>query len=312
MAHLVESPEGPIVDATLGGGGHSARLARAAGDSRQIVGIDQDPEAIEEATQRMAQEGLESHFESLQGNFRDLSKVLEAAGHDVDNGIAGLLFDLGVSSHQLDEGRRGFAIRSPEAELDMRMNADDDIPTARELVAELEQDELLQILKDFGEVKLAGKVAAAMKRASLEGNLETCGDLKEVVERSAGKMVRGKRVAPTTTVFQALRIAVNGELDALDAALNQAPRLLKEGGRAVFISYHSLEDRRVKQAFRFGEQGPPRPGHLPPPSDWSATWSVLTRKPIQASEREVIDNPRARSARLRVAARAPLSTGGKP
>ena len=123
-------------------------------------------------------------------------------------------------------------------------------------------------------------------------------------------MIKGRRVAPTTTVFQALRIAVNGELDALDAALSQAPGLLKEGGRAVFISYHSLEDRRVKQAFRYGEQGPTRPGHLPPPSDWSATWRVLTRKAQQASAQEVNDNPRARSARLRAAQRAPITAGG--
>ena len=170
----------------------------------------------------------------------------------------------------------------------------------------VERGELARVLREYGEVPHAGTLAARLKEAQAQGQLASMGDLVRVVDtmRSA---FRNLKVHPATIVAQALRIAVNDELGALDEALAKAPDLLVPGGRLVVIGYHSLEDRRTKQAFHTGEHGPERPGKLPPPSDWRPTWQVLTRHPVTADEAEVAQNPRARSAKLRAAARAPLA-----
>jgi 16S rRNA (cytosine1402-N4)-methyltransferase len=307
---LTQTPPGPLVDGTLGGGGHLAALADARGDGRRLIGVDRDPEALVEAGRRLAGAAAVT---LVHGNFGDLRAALAAAGIEGDHQVAGILLDLGVSSHQLDEPGRGFAIKHPDAPLDMRMDATSGGQTARELIDALDPGELAALLRELGEVSESGRVARAIKEAADAGDLETTGDLARVVEGAVRQRPGRRGVHPATTVFQALRIAVNGELDALAAALAQAPALLMAGGRLAVIAYHSLEDRRVKQAFRQGEQGPERPGRLPPPSDWQATWKVVTRKPISAGEAEVAANPRARSARLRIAERAPLTrerTGG--
>ena len=302
VALLAAAPAGAIVDGTLGGAGHSALLV--AETDRLVIGVDQDPDALTEASRRMSGHTEQGRFKTVHGNFRDLPQLLAQNDLPHEGTLAGILLDLGVSSHQLDEASRGFAFRFPDAPLDMRMNPAEGVQTAAELLDELDVRALTRVLGSYGEVHRPDRVAHAIKRELASGSMQTTGDLARVVEATLPPR-RGSGVHPATTVFQALRIAVNGELEALDAALEAAEDLLMPGGRLAVISYHSLEDRRVKQRFREGERGPARPGHLPPPSDWSQTWEVVTQKAVKASEEEIATNPRARSARLRVAARAP-------
>ncbi|MCB9728826.1 MAG: 16S rRNA (cytosine(1402)-N(4))-methyltransferase RsmH [Deltaproteobacteria bacterium] len=310
---MADCPDGPLVDGTLGGGGHTAALAAATPADRPLVGVDQDGAALREARARLADAGeLPQRLKLLQGSFADLRALLDAAGVPTEHGVAGILLDLGVSSHQLDAAERGFGLKHSDAPLDMRMDRDSQRPTAADLLDTWSEDELAQVLREFGEVQGARGVARALKRARAEGRLSTTGDLARVVESVQKPRRMRPGLHPATTVFQALRIAVNDELTALDRALSEAPELLCEGGRLVVLSYHSLEDRRVKQAFREGERGPERPGHLPPPSEWTQRWRVLTSKPISASDEEIRVNPRARSARLRVAERAPLVARRRP
>ncbi|MCC6620685.1 MAG: 16S rRNA (cytosine(1402)-N(4))-methyltransferase RsmH [Deltaproteobacteria bacterium] len=302
---LADAPPGPIVDGTLGGGGHLAALhARLGADpERRFVGIDKDPEALTAAASRL---GDAARTRFVRGDFRALDAHIRTALGD-DARVAGILLDLGVSSRQLDAADRGFGIKHGHAGLDMRMG--DQGETAAELVARVEHGELARILREYGEVPHAGTLATRLQQARAEGRLDTMADLVRVVDTMRAAF-RQLKVHPATLVAQALRIAVNDELGALDDALGLAPDVLVPGGRLVVISYHSLEDRRVKQAFHHGEHGPERPGKLPPPSDWRPTWKTLTKRPVTADEAEVAVNPRARSARLRAAARAPFTARG--
>lgn len=296
VAALLGGPPGPLVDGTLGGGGHLAALDEATGGTRTLIGIDRDPDAHARSAARFAGR---DNVVLVHGNFGDLPAALDRAGIEGQS-VAGILLDLGVSSWQLDHGPRGFAFRFADAELDMRMDAtDDETPTAAAMLRSLDVAALTKVLRDFGEVKNAHAVAGRIKEAVAQDRMTTTGDLVMAV----GGYKRPGKAHPATTVFQAIRIAVNGELDALDAALKDAPSVLAPNGRLAVIAYHSLEDRRVKQAFALGEQGPPRPGHLPPPSSWKQTWKRLTRKPLTASADELKVNPRSRSAKLRVACR---------
>ncbi|PIE17428.1 MAG: 16S rRNA (cytosine(1402)-N(4))-methyltransferase [Proteobacteria bacterium] len=297
---LAGAPAGAIVDGTAGGGGHLALMRDRFGGDRPLIGVDKDPDALAATGARLG-----AAVTLLRGDFRDLRALL-AAHLGGGARVAGILLDLGVSSWQLDTAARGFAIKHPEAPLDMRMDPDSGAPTARELIATLDEGELTRILRDLGEVPRARLMARRLREAVAAGGVATTGDLARLV---AGAQTRNptKRVHPATQVFQALRIAVNDELGALEQILADAPDLLAPGGRLVVIAYHSLEDRRVKRAFRRGERGPDRPGHLPPPSAWRPTWRTLTRKPIVADQAEVARNPRARSAKVRAAERAPLA-----
>lgn len=300
VAFLLATPSGPIVDATLGGGGHTSALLAAGAPERRVIAVDQDQEALTEAESRLTQQGCVDRCTFIHGNFRDLPTLLP---EDVSrHGVSGVLADLGVSSHQLDAAERGFGLKHSSAPLDMRMDPSSSVPTAGEFIEHATVGELTRVLREFGEVAGPGRLAHAMKEAQAGGRLQTTRSLAELVDQLTP--TRGNRKThPATTVFQALRIAVNGELDALDQLLAGAAKVLKPGGRLAVMSYHSLEDRRVKHTFRLGQDGPPRPGHLPPPSDWEPTWKVLTSKPVNASADEVATNPRARSARLRVAER---------
>lgn len=307
VSFFQDAPVGPIVDGTLGGGGHTRAILDSA-PQRQVIGIDRDPEALEETARRID----DPRLETVQGNFGDLLELLADLGMG-SHSVAGILLDLGVSSHQLDAPARGFGFKHNDAPLDMRMDGRGDGPTARELLESLDAEELARILREYGEVRGAKRLALSIKEELASGALSTTADLARLVDRVQKTPAHlRRRVHPATTVFQALRIAVNRELEALDRALADAPEALMPGGRMAVISYHSLEDRRVKQAFRRGQDGPERPGHLPPPSDWRATWKVLTRKPVSASQLEIEDNPRARSARLRVAERESLAPGRRP
>lgn len=301
LRFALEAPAGAVVDATLGGGGHVAALLAAmdaAGVSRPVIGVDQDPEALAAARLRV---GHDPRFTALHGNFRDLDQLLAGAAPP-----AAILLDLGVSSRQLDAEHRGFAIKHPQAALDMRMDPTRGVP-ARDLIKSLELAELARVLRDFGEVRDAFRIADRIKEAAEAGRMETTGDLARLVDRDAPRKLN---VHPATLVFQALRIAVNDELGALTDILAKAPKLLAPKGRLLVMSYHSLEDRMVKHTFAEGEQGPPRPARLPPPSDWRPTWKVLTRQAVVADDAEIAQNPRARSARLRVAER-PIDGGAR-
>ncbi|MCE9667559.1 16S rRNA (cytosine(1402)-N(4))-methyltransferase RsmH [Myxococcus stipitatus] len=272
-----------IIDGTLGGGGHTeALLARGA----SVVGVDRDPVALAAASARV---GPSARFQPRQGNFADLPRVA-ADLLPVD----GVLVDLGVSSPQLDVAERGFSFNK-DGPLDMRMGPDG--PTAAELIATTDEAELVRILKEYGEEPFARPIARELKRALPTRTLEAA----EVVKRAVPRKAWPTRIHVATRTFQALRMAVNGELEALDALLFALPGLLKVGGRAAVISFHSLEDRKVKESFRALAGQCTCPPGLPVCACQSVgDFQVVTKKAVAASEEEVEANPRSRSAHLRV------------
>jgi 16S rRNA (cytosine1402-N4)-methyltransferase len=279
VAEVVDAlaPErgGLFVDATVGGGGHAALLL-ARSPAVRVLGFDRDPRAVLAARERLAEFGSRAHVE--QATFSELEQRLAAYGK-----LNGLLADLGVSSPQLDDPERGLSFRR-EGPLDMRMDPTRG-ETARELVERLGQDELADLIYELGEERRSRRVARCIKQAVEAGELATTYDLRRAVVRAVGPQRVGG-IDPATRTFQALRIAVNDELGELGALLDAATRLLEVDGIAAIISFHSLEDRLVKRAFR--EQ---------------SAWQPLTKKPVMPREREQSENPRARSAKLRAARR---------
>lgn len=284
---------GRYIDATLGAGGHAQAILEESAPNGRLLGLDQDTAALALARQRLAVYGDRARL--VHANFRDLERVAHA---NTFTNVDGILIDLGLSSMQLDTGERGFAF-SHDAPLDMRMDTTQD-ETAADLVNTLPERELADLIYQYGEEPASRRIARAIVAARPIG---TTAQLAQLVARVAG----GKghwRIHPATRTFQALRIAVNDELGALQAVLPQAVRLLKAGGRLAVISFHSLEDRIVKQFMRDEAQDcicpPGQPvctcGH-------TATLRAITRKPVTADEAEIAANSRARSARLRVAER---------
>jgi 16S rRNA (cytosine1402-N4)-methyltransferase len=276
---------GVVVDATLGGGGHSRRLLDEFGEDVTVVGIDRDPEAL--ANARLL------GVRAVQGNFADLADVVRAA---TDQPISGILFDFGVSSHQLDQASRGFSYRH-EGPLDMRMGPDA-AHTAAEIVNEWPESRLTEIIRRYGEEPLARRIAQAIVAGR---PYQTTSQLSTVI---AGAMPAARRRAghPARRTFQALRIAVNDELDAISSGLDQAIEIVRPQGRVLAISYHSLEDRIVKRRFTRGATGCVCPPDLPVCGcGQTAELRILTRKPIRASDAEIEANNRARSAVLRAA-----------
>ena len=285
---LVTDPAGVYVDGTLGGGGHTAALLQVLAPEALVVGIDQDAEALAAAVSRLVAEQQEGRFRALQGNFADLEALLAAAGIDA---VDGVLLDLGVSSHQLNEASRGFAF-SADGPLDMRMNAAGPT-TAADLVNTLDVQALTDLLRAYGEEPRAWPIANAIAERR---PLATTGELAGAVRSAVPTREEVKSLA---RVFQALRIAVNDEMGVLEQALEAALCVLRPGGRLAVIAYHSLEDRPAKHFLRFGNiEGEAR-------KDFYGTlltpFELITRKPITASPAEVEANPRARSARLRIA-----------
>ncbi|HXS14999.1 MAG TPA: 16S rRNA (cytosine(1402)-N(4))-methyltransferase RsmH [Candidatus Saccharimonadales bacterium] len=259
------------IDTTLGAGGHTKEIVHRGGI---VLGIDQDEEAREEAKRNLTNLPVTVVY----GNFSNLLTIARENGFDT---VSGVLFDIGVSSHQFDEGGRGFSFQF-DTPLDMRMDKNLGV-TAADLINGLTKGELVELFIKYGEEKFAHRIANNIIRIREEHPIVTTGELSDVVVRSYP--VKGK-IHPATKVFQALRIAVNDELNALREALPQAVELLKSGGRVAVITFHSLEDRIVKESFlRFGEEG---------------LGTVITRKPIQPTEEEIQKNKRARSAKLRV------------
>ncbi|MBI5238231.1 MAG: 16S rRNA (cytosine(1402)-N(4))-methyltransferase RsmH [Deltaproteobacteria bacterium] len=290
-------PGGIYVDATAGGGGHALGILRAAGTGARLIGIDRDADALEATSKTL--KDYEDSVTLVQEDFRNIDSVLRPLGIEKADGI---LFDLGVSSYQLDEGQRGFSFRL-DARLDMRMDTRQ-AKTAYDLVNTLSREELAKIFRVYGEERNSARIASAIERARSIKPIETTGELKEIVLNAVPKKFHGGRTHPATRVFQALRIAVNDELEGLSEALGKSVFVLRSKGRLVVITYHSLEDRIVKEAFR----GYSHPCVCPPRLPMCAcgkrpVLKVLTKKPVMPSDEEVMENPRARSAKLRAAER---------
>jgi len=291
---------GLFVDATVGLGGHAEALLEFSPDVH-LVGIDRDTEALERAGRRLERFGARVRL--VHANFHDFEQALAGVpGPEGRAGISGVLADLGVSSLQLETAGRGFSFRL-DGPLDMRMGLSD--VTAADLVNETSEGELERIIRDYGEEWQARRIARAIARARTEKPIETTSELQHVIARAKGpRAAREERIDPATRVFQALRIEVNQELAGLERFIQEAVDLLETGGRLVVISYHSLEDRIVKNSLRDLARGEVDPITGRSRSE-SQLIEVLTRKPQRPTEAEVEANPRSRSARLRAARKLP-------
>ena len=293
---LAVRPEGVYLDGTLGMGGHAEAIAALLTTGR-LIGIDRDERAIARAGARLARFGATVSL--VPGNFRDLPQIL--AGLRVDK-VDGMLFDLGVSSPQLDETERGFSYMA-DAPLDMRMDESESL-TAWFVVNKWPEEKLRRILRDYGEERWAAQIAAAVVRRRAKDPIDTTLELVEVIKGAMPAAALREKQHPAKRSFQAIRIAVNDELAAVAELLETAPDYLNVGGRIAVISFHSLEDRIVKSAIAARENGCTCPRDFPVcVCGFHQTLKSVTKKPILPSEEEKQENPRARSAKLRVAQR---------
>lgn len=295
LAALAPKSGGVYIDGTLGGAGHSSLILEQSAPDGFLLGIDRDDDALQAASERLAP--FDGRFTLVKGNYADMDELARQSGIDAADGV---LLDIGVSSYQLDEGSRGFSYNQ-DAPLDMRMDRSQGL-TAEQLVNEAPVEELTRILYEYGEEKWAARIAEFIADERSRGRIESSGRLVEIIKKAVPAGARDKDQHPAKRTFQALRIAVNGELEALSAGLEAAIGLLRPGGRLAVITFHSLEDRIVKDCFRLHATDcicPPRQpvctcGH-------KADIKLYNRKPITADDKELADNPRSRSANLRVA-----------
>ncbi|HEY1742708.1 MAG TPA: 16S rRNA (cytosine(1402)-N(4))-methyltransferase RsmH [Granulicella sp.] len=280
LEYLNVQPGGVYVDATLGLGGHSAAIARKLGGAGKLICFDRDPEAMGKAQARLAAVAEELGAEMPQVQyvprpFSEIAEVIEPGS------LNGLLADFGVSSLQLDEAHRGFSFRT-DGPLDMRMDSRSEL-TAQQVVNQADEEDLANLIYEFGEERRSRRIARAIVRAR---PIETTAELARVISAVAPSM-KGDKIHPATRTFQALRIRVNDEIGEIQSLLKSAESLLKPGGRVVLISFHSLEDRPVKDSFKEAAK--------------AGTLEILTKKPVVAGEQESLRNPRSRSAKLRAA-----------
>lgn len=290
-------PGGVYVDGTLGGGGHSYEIAARLTDGGRLVCIDRDTRAIERAGKRLAP--LMDRISIVHGNFRELAQILD--GLDI-KAVDGMLFDLGVSSPQLDEAERGFSYMA-DAPLDMRMDESETI-TAKSIINEWSEERIKRILYDFGEERYAPRIASAIVRGREKKTIETTTELVDIIRSAMPAAALREKQHPAKRSFQAIRIAVNDELESISDMLSVAADRLSKGGRLAVISFHSLEDRLVKNAISSKEKGCTCPRDFPVCTcGFVPTLKNLTRKPIVSAAEELEENPRARSAKLRVAER---------
>jgi 16S rRNA (cytosine1402-N4)-methyltransferase len=278
LEHLRPATGGVFVDGTLGGGGHTRALAELVGPSGQVIGVDLDPGPVRRAEEMLA--GMPVAV--VAASYADIPEILDELEIAA---VDGMLLDLGLSSDQLADANRGFSYQS-EGELDLRYDSENGEPAWR-MLARLSEEHLADVIYHFGEERFSRRIARKIVEERRSTPIRTASQLASLV-RSCVPRSRGHDIDPATRTFQALRIAVNGELDNLKSALRRLPDRLKPGGRLAIISFHSLEDRLVKEAFRDDRR-----------------LTAVTRKPLQAGEEEVSRNPRARSAKLRIAERAP-------
>lgn len=291
-------PGDTFVDCTLGGAGHSREVEARIAPDGLLIGIDQDQSALDAAAEQLSAIAPYMQPLLLRGNFGDLDELLITA--EVP-GIDAILFDLGVSSPQLDFHERGFSYHG-DARLDMRMDPGKHTLTAAEVINTYDEADLTRILRDYGEERWASRIARFVVKARAKSEIETADQLVTIVKDAIPASARRKGGHPARRTFQALRIEVNQELDMLRQGLDAAVRWLLPGGRIVVISYHSLEDRIVKECFSRLSQGCTCPPDLPVcVCGNKPVLQIMTRKPIMAGAEEVERNPRARSARMRVA-----------
>ena len=293
IKYLNIRPDGVYVDGTLGMGGHSEAIASRLTTGR-LIGIDRDERALDFARRRL--EPFGSRVTLLKGNFADIRQLLDSAGVTAADGM---LFDLGVSSPQLDNAERGFSYMK-NAPLDMRMDERSPL-TAYEVVNTWSEAELRSVFWRYGEERYAGRIAAAIAERREEKPIETTGELVELIRKTMPASALREKQHPAKRCFQAIRIAVNDELGSLERMLGQAEGCLAAGGRLLVISFHSLEDRIVKEAIRRREAGCTCPKEFPVCTcGFVQSFRSVTRKPVAPSPREIEANPRARSARLRI------------
>ena len=301
LSECIESlqikPDGIYVDGTLGMGGHSLEIAKRLTDGGRLISIDRDLRAIERAGERLAD--YMDRITLVHGNFRDVSTILENLGIDK---VDGMLFDLGVSSPQLDESERGFSYMT-DAPLDMRMDETESI-TAKTLVNSWTENSIKRILYDFGEEKFAPKIASAIVKERQKYEIETTFQLVDIIKGAMPSYALREKQHPAKRSFQAIRIAVNDELEAISEMMDSSMNRLKPGGIIAVISFHSLEDRIIKNSIVSREKGCTCPRDFPVCiCGFVQTMKNITKKPILPSEVELSENPRSRSAKLRVARR---------
>ncbi|MBQ7525461.1 MAG: 16S rRNA (cytosine(1402)-N(4))-methyltransferase RsmH [Abditibacteriota bacterium] len=293
LTYLSPEDGNTYLDCTLGGGGHTELILEASSPHGRVVAIDRDDDALDYSRKRLVRFG--DRLITAKGNFRDLKKVLAGEGISA---VDGVLFDLGVSSHQLDTPR-GFSFLRDEP-LDMRMNRDDE-KTAADVVNNYSREHLAEIIRTYGEERFAGRVARAISEAAAKKPIETTGELADIVRKAVpggGKYA----IDPATRTFQALRIEVNDELSSAESAIEDAVDVLKPGGVICVISFHSLEDRITKNAFARKSGKCTCPPRIPVCVCGARKQiEILTKKPVTAGPEELGDNPRSRSAKLRCA-----------
>ncbi|MBC9783245.1 16S rRNA (cytosine(1402)-N(4))-methyltransferase RsmH [Heliobacterium chlorum] len=293
---LQPRPDGLYLDGTVGGGGHSAAILEKTAGQGRLIGLDQDPRALAAARKKL--EKFADRVTLVRSNFRRLGSVVEELGQA--GKVDGILLDIGVSSHQLDEAERGFTYRA-EAPLDMRMNPDGAV-TAAQILNEYPEGEISRILWEYGEERWSKRIAQFIVNRRAEQPLVSTVDLVDVIRAAIPAAARQEGGHPAKRTFQALRIAVNDELGALQEALPAALDALAPGGRLAVISFHSLEDRIVKNFFSEQAKSCTCPPDMPICGcGKKARLKIITRKPVTGSEEEIKTNPRSQSAKLRVA-----------
>lgn len=282
LEFLNPKPGECFLDGTLGLAGHAALIAERIGATGHLIGLDRDERALVHAKSRLS--GFKCRMDLVHSNFCDFDVVFKKLGIKA---VDGMLFDLGISSFQLDDPQRGFSFKT-DGPLDMRMDQDSSL-SAKDLVNSLEEEELAAIIFELGEERFSRRIARAIIQYRSRKVIATAKELEEIIFTSVPVSYRRQRLHPATRTFQAIRIAVNKELESLSLAMDKCAGFLKEGGRIGVISFHSLEDRIVKNKFRELSK--------------NGVMSLVTKKPLRPSEREVHTNPRARSARFRIAER---------
>ncbi len=291
-------PDGTYVDGTLGGGGHAFEVCSRLGDKGRFIGIDQDAAAIEAAGERL--KGFGEKVTIIRSNYRDMKPQLQKLGIDK---VDGIVIDLGVSSYQLDTAERGFSYRV-DAPLDMRMDQRQKM-TARDIVNSYSEAELYRVIRDYGEDRFAKNIAKHIVAEREKEPVETTEQLNEIIRHAIPMKVRKASGHPSKRTFQAIRIELNHELDVLKSSLDEMIDMLNPGGRICIITFHSLEDRIVKSAFRKNENPCTCPDHFPVCVCGKVSKGrVVTRKPILPSEEEMAQNSRSKSAKLRIFERA--------
>ncbi|MGE5607481.1 MAG: 16S rRNA (cytosine(1402)-N(4))-methyltransferase RsmH [Bacteroidota bacterium] len=293
--YLDIKPAGIYLDATLGGGGHALQIASRMNHQGLLIGIDQDQSAIQASQERLA--NVNPEVKIFRSNFEAIPAILKDLEIDA---IDGALFDLGVSSPQLDEEERGFSYKS-EAPLDMRMDRSQPF-SAFHLVNSASVDDLTRVIGEYGEERWAKRIALFIERQRREKEIKTTGELAEIIKKAIPAAARRTGPHPARRTFQAVRIAVNNELEVLEKALEETIPLLRQGGRIVVISFHSLEDRIVKNVFAKEAKGCRCPKELPVcQCNHQPRLKIITKKPVLPTEDEIRLNPRARSSKLRSA-----------